>query len=376
MKVMFTVQGEGRGHMTQAVAMKEMLERRGHRVAAVLAGSNQTRSLPAFFEQAFSCSIRQIVSPGFSLRQGRAISLAGSAAQLVRRLPAFRRSLAITGETLKEVQPDLIVNFLEPVMGVYNLLRPHPIPVLVVGHQFMIQHPEFVKVRKFRLQRFWMGHYFRLTGSRSARLALSFYPAPDIPGRNLFVSPPILRRQLFELHPDSSGGYLVVYLLNHGYAAEILRWHKDNPGIPIHCFYDKPGAPAEERMDATLTFHRIHGDKFLHMMAASRGVACTAGFESVSEAGYLGKPLLVVPVENHLEQYLNGCDAEKAGIAMSDSTFRLSRLLEPVDDRATARFRSWVDQAETLAMRAVECTASRGQPQIGADRSLHAVTRF
>jgi uncharacterized protein (TIGR00661 family) len=347
--------------MTQAIAMSQMLQRRGHRVAAVLVGSNQTRSLPAFFEQGFSVPVRRIASPGFSLNKGRAVSMAGSAACLVRQLPGFRRSLGAIGETIKAVQPDLIVNFLEPLMGVYNLLRPHATPVLVVGHQFMIEHPQFVKVREFAAQQFGMRQFVRLTGARSARLALSFYPAPDIPERNLFVSPPILRRQVFELRSDSVGGYLLVYLLNHGYAPEIIRWHGEHPEVPIHCFYDKPGAPEEERHDATLVFHRIHGDKFLRMMASSRGVACTAGFESVCEAVYLGKPLLMVPVENHLEQYLNGCDAEQAGIAVRDTAFHLSRLLDPVNAAAVSRFRLWVDEAEARAMRAVEQTAFQGR---------------
>jgi len=46
----------------------------------------------------------------------------------------------------------------------------------------------------------------------------------------------------------------------------------------------------------TLTFHRLDGEKFLRMMGECKYVACTAGFESVSEAAWLGKPLFLVPV--------------------------------------------------------------------------------
>src|SRR4029077_15926605 len=150
---------------------------------------------------------------------------------------------------------------------------------------------------------------------------------------------------------------LLVYLLNHGYAAEILRWHEQNPQVPLHCFYDKPGAPAEEKYDDTLTFHKIHGETFLRLMASARGVACTAGFESVSEAAYLGKPLLMIPVEGHFEQHLNACDAEHTGIGIRDTALRLSRLLEARNERAASKFKAWVDQAEAIAMRAVELTA-------------------
>jgi uncharacterized protein (TIGR00661 family) len=363
MKIMFTVQGEGRGHMTQAIAMSEMLHRRGHQVVAVLAGSNQSRSLPEFFERAFDVPVRQIASPGFSLKRGRSISLAGSAASLLRNVPRFRRSLSAIDETLEAARPDLIVNFLEPLTGVYNLLRPHRVPVLVVGHQFMLDHPRFTRQRRFSLERWAMRQYLRLTGARSAKLALSFYSAADLPRQRLFVSPPILRRQLFDLHPDSIGGFLLVYLLNHGYAGEIIRWHQEHSDIPIHCFYDRPGAPEEEQPSPNLTFHRLHGEKFLRLMATCRGVACSAGVESVSEAAYLGKPLLMIPVESHFEQFLNACDAEESGLGMRDAHFRLSRLLGPANEAALARFRSWVGQAEMIAMRTVEATAAARSPR-------------
>lgn len=324
---------------------------------AVVAGTNQTRSLPAFFEQAFSVPVRPIMSPGFSVKGHRSISLPGTLAELIKGLPAFKKSFRTIGETIRETQPDLIINFLEPLMGVYNLLHAHKIPVLVVGHQYMLEHPDFVSEKKFKMQQLGMKFYIAVTGARSSRMALSFYHAPDMPQRRFFVSPPILRKQLFELHPDFSGGHLLIYLLNHGYAQDIIQWHKENPTVPIHCFYDKPGAPADEAYDANLNFHRIHGEKFLQLMSTARGVACTAGFESVSEGAYLGKPLLLIPVENHLEQYLNACDAERTELGMHDSKFHLTRLLEKPKSEVTEKFRAWVDQAEAIAMRAVESTA-------------------
>lgn len=324
---------------------------------AVVAGTNQTRSLPEFFERAFPVPVRPITSPGFSVKGHRSISLPGTLAQLIKGLPAYKKSLATIRDAIREAQPDLIINFLEPLMGVYNLLHAHKVPVLVVGHQYMLEHPDFVSEKKFKTQQLGMKLYIAVTGAKSSRMALSFYHAPDMPERKFYVSPPILRKQLFELHADFSGGHLLIYLLNHGYAQEIIQWHKENPTVPIHCFYDKPDAPAEEAYDANLTFHRIHGEKFLRLMATARGVACTAGFESVSEGAYLGKPLLLIPVENHLEQYLNACDAERTGLGLHDSKFHLTRLLEKPKGEVTVKFRAWVDQAEAMAMRTVEAVA-------------------
>ena len=38
MKVLFIVQGEGRGHLTQAITLEEILRRNGHEVVEVLVG--------------------------------------------------------------------------------------------------------------------------------------------------------------------------------------------------------------------------------------------------------------------------------------------------------------------------------------------------
>ena len=92
-------------------------------------------------------------------------------------------------------------------------------------------------------------------------------------------------------------------------------------------------------------------------MAESRGVACTAGFESLNEAAWLGKPLLVVPVENHVEQHLNALDAEKAGLALAANRFDLTPLLRRWKPADLGAYRTWVRRAGNLS----SCQCSRRQ---------------
>src|ERR1043165_9493938 len=114
MKVMFTVQGEGRGHMTQAISMGQILERNGHQVVAVLAGGNPQRPLPAFFEQAFK--VHRITSPTFAQKENRGISLRRSVVANATQVPELKASLRTIEETIEQTRPDLIINFLEPLM--------------------------------------------------------------------------------------------------------------------------------------------------------------------------------------------------------------------------------------------------------------------
>ena len=51
MKFLFIVQGEGRGHLTQAITLEDMLQRNGHEVVEVLVGKSSSRTLPGFFNR-------------------------------------------------------------------------------------------------------------------------------------------------------------------------------------------------------------------------------------------------------------------------------------------------------------------------------------
>ncbi|HMB90388.1 MAG TPA: glycosyltransferase family protein, partial [Rhodothermales bacterium] len=63
-----------------------------------------------------------------------------------------------------------------------------------------------------------------------------------------------------------------------------------------------------------LTFKEPSLDGFLEDLATSRAVLCTAGFTLISEALYLGKPLLVVPNRGIFEQTLNALFLKREGL--------------------------------------------------------------
>ncbi len=248
----------------------------------------------------------------------------------------------------------MILNFFEPIAAFYALTRKHRPPVVAIGHQFMFQHPDYVKTPDLWKQLLSMKLYTLLLGARATKLALSLYEAPDLPAKRIIVGPPILRKQLFGLTPNPNGDFTLVYLLNHGYAEQIIKWSDANPKTKLHCFYDKPGAPAEFQHSPSLIFHKLDGEKFLQMMAECRNVVCTAGFESVSEAAWLGKPLFLVPVENHVEQQVNAIDAQQFGLGLAEKSFNLDRLAELPDRLPTEKFRAWMDCAPQKLFQAIE----------------------
>ena len=65
MKYIFIVQGEGRGHLTQCMALEDILRKNGHEVVEILVGKSQSRQLPDFFMRSIQAPIRRFESPNF-----------------------------------------------------------------------------------------------------------------------------------------------------------------------------------------------------------------------------------------------------------------------------------------------------------------------
>ena len=352
MKVLFIVQGEGRGHLTQALTMEALLRSAGHEVAEVLVGKSNARELPEFFTRAIKAPVRLFDSPNFlPTAANKRCSLPRSVAYNVLRLPAFARSVAMLHRRIAAGDVDLVVNFYELLTGItYFFFRP-AVPQVSIGHQYLFLHRDFKLPQTGRLSLAMLRLFTRITSLGAAkRLALSFRPMADDEGHRIAVVPPLLRREVFGLKPEQ-GDYLHGYMLNTGFARTIEEWHKGHKDVPLHFFWDKRGAAKVTKVDSTLEFHRLDDHDFLRSLASCRAYATTAGFESVCEAMYFGKPILMVPA--HIEQDCNAFDACRCGAGITAPDFDLSRLVSfAATYKPSAEFRLW---AESCARRMVPC---------------------
>lgn len=354
MKFIFFVQGEGRGHMTQAITLAKILNDAGHKVSRILVGKSHAREIPPFFYEKINAPVETFESPNFtrdSLNKG--VRISATIFNNIAKAGKFFTTIKRLKKIIEEENPDGIINFYELLAGmVFKFYNPG-IPMYCIGHQYLILHPEFPFPKGRFIDKYLLKLNTRLTSSRARlKLALSFSHMPSVPKKQLFVVPPLLRPEVLALE-KREGDYILGYILNSGYADEIIRWHKRNPEQKLHFYWDHQKAEKEYKISSGLTFHKISDLEFINHMISCRGFASTAGFESICEAMYFDKPVFMVPTAGHFEQECNAHDAHRTGAGIFSNTFDLSGFEEFIRNRRFdhSEFKNWVSSAPGIFLR-------------------------
>jgi uncharacterized protein (TIGR00661 family) len=346
MKYMFIIQGEGRGHLTQAISMYQMLTHNGDQVTEVLVGMNRRASLPDFFRMKISCPVFVFNSAFFlfSTKNKKSLLLKSILFNLWN-LPDYVSSIRFIKRRINANNPDKVLNFYEILTGLTYAFTPPKTPCVCIGHQYLFFHPDFVFPKKNKLQLAGLLLFTRMTCFRATGLlALSFRQMRNV--GKIRVVPPLMRTDVLRQTPVQ-GNYILGYMVNDGFSAQAIHWHRQNKEICLHFFWNKKGFLEDWQVDQTLTFHPLNDLAFLAYMAECKAYATTGGFESICEALYLQKPVMMIPA--HIEQKCNVVDAVSAGAGISSDEFNISELLEFLPSyQPNTDFSVWVNKGSYM----------------------------
>lgn len=356
MKFIFLVQGEGRGHISQAISLYSILTGNGHEVSAALIGKSPRRKVPEYFYTRLPVFTASYHSPNFIVARNRkGINLVGSFLYNFLKAPLYFLSILQIRKVVKAKNPDVIVNFYDILGGFYNFFYRDK-RMVCIGHHFYYSHPSAQLPEGRMLEKTLLLALNKMVSyGATTILALSFRQAVDDENGKLRIVPPLLRKEFTVEKQITITDQLILvgYLLNDGFANEAIEWCNLHKDVDCHFFWDKPDTGKEMRVSDNLVFHQINDLLFAKYMKMPGLYASTAGFESLCEAMYLGKPFLCVPSEGHYEQACNALDATRDGAGISDQCFNLDRLLEFQKTYSfdCATFREWICQADKLLIR-------------------------
>jgi uncharacterized protein (TIGR00661 family) len=159
-------------------------------------------------------------------------------------------------------------------------------------------------------------------------LIISFYAPPLRPEYKAQIVPPTLRQSLLNLKPCDRG-HVLVYQSNsthHG----LLDFLKAATRRTCYIFgYEN----REERAD-NLVFRPKSEEGFLELLEGASYVICGGGHTLMTEALFLGKAILSLPLKAFVEQRFNALYVEQLGYGMRADMFGLRpELLERFEAR-------------------------------------------
>ena len=351
MKFLFLVQGEGRGHMTQAITLSRILNSNGHEVVYSFIGKSSRRSVPSYFYENIKSEVSEIDSPNFILdKKNKSLNLGKSISYNARFLRKYKKSIDKIHEKVKETKPDVLINFYDFLGGFYfRFYNTYKVKHVCVGRQFLTFHPAYTFAPGREIEKRLFISNNKMTSQKCNKyLALSFRPYSPARHKKLVVVPPLLKDDIRSVETTNED-FILGYMVNDGYAEEITKWHRGNKDVKLHIFWDRKHFDEEYKPHINLTFHQINNALFSDMMRRCKGFVSTAGFESICEAMYLQKPVLMIPVEGQYEQACNAIDAKVTGAGIKDITFNISNLLDFLPDYSPNNdFKNWTDQTEKI----------------------------
>ena len=348
-RCLFIVQGEGKGHMSQALALKEYLLEEGHTVEAVYLGISNPDAVPAYFSENFPGILFTFRSPWFLRTPNRKGIYVGRTLMFnLLRSRIYIREFKRIRSKINTIRPDVVFNFYEMV-GSLAMRKIDPgIKRIALGHHFYLHLNRSLCKEGPAWHRYLLQMHTNLIISSSDKvLALSFREEQG--SSDIQVVPPLVRREFREMIHTPGKRYLV-YLLNEGFFYELLMLARDLPGFQADLFTSlKP----DMEIPKGITLHPFDAKKFSNLMASCRALISTAGFDTVAEAAYHGIPLAVIPAQNHFEQKCNGADITAKGIGVVVEQINQATL-DKMTPKDPVMYRRWVDLAGEQIIKCIE----------------------
>jgi len=121
---------------------------------------------------------------------------------------------------------------------------------------------------------------------------------------------PVIRKQVRELETSDQGHYVVYLPAYHDEVLYQFLWNFSARWVVFSKY-----TMAKYTKD-NVTFLPVENEVFLNELASCKGVLTGAGFELPSEAMFLKKKLMVIPMENQFEQQCNAVSLKRMGVTV------------------------------------------------------------
>ncbi len=299
-KIWYSVFGEGMGHAMRSAPIIEHLLSKKHKLI-ITAGD---KAYP-YLKEMFGEIVHKIHSAHFVIDNNE-VNLTKTFMNFVNnfKIETKENVLKIYNQ-IKRFGPEIVISDFEPVSHYFaSILK---IPVISIDNIQVITKCE-IKVDKKYLPIFYASQIlinsFELESDKYLLCSLKKFPTKK---ENVFLVPPILRTEVLRAKPFESKNVLVYQTSSTNQTLiELLKRIKNQKFI----FYGMNTSKKE----GNVIFKKFSSSGFIKDLSECKAAILNGGFTGISEAVYMKKPVLIVPVKNQFEQIFNGETVKEMGI--------------------------------------------------------------
>ncbi|MBC8769067.1 glycosyl transferase [Arenibacter sp. BSSL-BM3] len=290
MKVLYAIQGTGNGHLSRARDVIPALQKRGLELDILVSGIQADIHIPNPIKY-------QLKGLSFIFGKQGNVNLW----RTYIKSNAARLQKEIKSVPIEDY--DLVINDFEPVSAWACKLKNKP--CVSFSHQAAVLSLKAPKPDKNDLMgKFILKNYAPTT----QQFGLHFHAYDDK------VYTPIIRQDIRKADVKE-GNHYTVYLPSYS-DGRILKFLSEIPNVKWEVFSKHNKV---EFFGKNISIRPITNEAFVGSMVGSKGVLCGAGFETPAEALYLGKKLMVIPMNGQYEQQCNSAALKEMGVPVIKS---------------------------------------------------------
>ena len=304
MKILYSVQATGNGHISRAHQLYPFLQEIGE-TDILLSGSNSTlqMDIPVKYR-----------TTGLSLFYSQCGGL-----DYKKTMQHFSYTRIIReAKDLPVEKYDLIINDFDHITA--RACRNKKVRSVQFGHQGSFISDQTPRPEKKNIFGEWI---LKNYAPATHYVGLHFKPY------DRFIFPPIIKEQFLNAKPNDHG-HITVYLpsFNHHCLENIFK--KSAP-VEIHWFLKDITAPY--KVD-NISYFPVHQKYFNESLIHCHGLLTGGGFETPAEALFLGKKLIAIPIKGQYEQECNAAALKQMGI----------NTLRYLNEKTEDSFYEWINQ--------------------------------
>lgn len=326
-KILYGVAGEGFGHSSRSELTGQHLIEAGHDV--MFAASRKSLN---YLKPTFNGRVQEVFGLSFCYQDGRIRPVR----TVLQNLSGYRKGILtnhrLFSKTVKEFKPDLVITDFDP-FSAWWAWRNH-VPCVSINHEHLLTccryETEGGSWKQKAMAEIVMRGYHTFA---DAYVVINFFKAPLI-NKAAQLVPPVVRKTVLQF-PRSDGDHILMYCTDSG---DTMRDRIYNivSQCTDHRFFIY-GFNIETQK-GNCTFKQTSTNNFLKDLAACRAVVATAGFSLLSECLHFRKPMLLMPVHDQFEQFVNACHIKKLGMGVWTRSLTLDDLRGFLERLETFRF--------------------------------------